>query len=107
MAGDEVSRPPALRASFLRESDLVAVLFAGGGGSSVGIERGGDHRVDVAINHLFNAQGFPPGYVIDPPFGGKPLTKTAQIECAGNSVCPQVAEAIVRSQFGTREAVAA
>lgn len=28
---------------------------------------------------------------------GKPLTKTAQIALAGNSVCPQVAEAIVAS----------
>jgi DNA (cytosine-5)-methyltransferase 1 len=44
---------------------------------------------------LFNAQGFPADYVIDPLFSGRPMTKTAQIAAAGNSVCPQVAAAIV------------
>lgn len=47
---------------------------------------------------LFRAQGFPDSYIID-PFGprGKRLNKTEQIRAVGNSVCPQVAEAIVRS----------
>lgn len=44
---------------------------------------------------LFRAQGFDDTYVIDPIHNGKPLTKTAQIALAGNSVCPQVAAAIV------------
>ena len=42
------------------------------------------------------AQGFPGDYRIDIDFEGKPLTKTAQIELAGNSVCPDAAEALVR-----------
>lgn len=46
---------------------------------------------------LFRAQGFPEHFVIDPEFNGKRLTKSAQIRMCGNSVCPQVAEAIVRS----------
>jgi len=46
-------------------------------------------------HELFAAQGFPDDYIIAPDFNGKPLTKTAQISLAGNSVCPQVAEAIV------------
>jgi DNA (cytosine-5)-methyltransferase 1 len=46
---------------------------------------------------LFNAQSFPPEYVIDPVVGGKPLTKTAQVRMAGNSVCPVMAEALVRA----------
>jgi DNA (cytosine-5)-methyltransferase 1 len=46
-------------------------------------------------HELFAAQGFPDGYEIAPVVNGKPLTKTAQIRCAGNSVCPPVAEAIV------------
>lgn len=29
--------------------------------------------------------------------GAKPLTKTAQIRCVGNSVCPPVAAALVRA----------
>jgi DNA (cytosine-5)-methyltransferase 1 len=44
---------------------------------------------------LFRAQGFADSYVIDPIVNGKPLTKTAQIRCCGNSVCPPLAAAIV------------
>ena len=46
---------------------------------------------------LFRAQGFPGEYVIDPEIDGKPLTKTSQVRMAGNSVCPPVAEALVRA----------
>ncbi len=49
----------------------------------------------LAPHELFAAQGFPPDYIIDPDFEGKPLTKTAQIALAGNSVCRQVAAALV------------
>ncbi|NKF21534.1 DNA cytosine methyltransferase [Solimonas marina] len=48
---------------------------------------------------LANAQGFPPDYVIDRGADGKPLTKTAQVRMIGNSVCPPVAEALVRANF--------
>jgi DNA (cytosine-5)-methyltransferase 1 len=51
---------------------------------------------------LFLAQGFPPDYIIDPRFKGKPLTKTSQVRMCGNSVCPPLAEAIVRAQFGIK-----
>lgn len=44
---------------------------------------------------LFNAQGFPRTYIIDPDLNGKPLSKTEQIAKAGNSVCPQLSEALV------------
>lgn len=43
---------------------------------------------------LFNAQGFPPDYKIDFEFNGKPLPKSAQISCCGNSVSPPLAEAL-------------
>jgi DNA (cytosine-5)-methyltransferase 1 len=46
-------------------------------------------------HELFAAQGFPDDYDICPEFNGKPMTKTAQTALAGNSVCPQVAEALV------------
>ena len=49
---------------------------------------------------LFRAQGFPEGYVIDPLVDGKRLSKTAQIEACGNSVCPPIAEALVRANLG-------
>lgn len=46
---------------------------------------------------LFTAQGFPADYVIDPIVAGRPLPKTHQVEMCGNSVCPQVAAALVRA----------
>lgn len=48
---------------------------------------------------LANAQGFPPDYVIDRKPDGTPLTKTAQVRMIGNSVCPPLAEALVRANF--------
>jgi DNA (cytosine-5)-methyltransferase 1 len=51
----------------------------------------------LSPRELFRAQGFPEAYVIAPEHKGKPLTKTAQIALAGNSVPPQLAEAIVRA----------
>lgn len=60
---------------------------------------------------LFNAQGFPPDYIIDRDAEGRPMTKTAQVAKCGNSVCPPLAEALVRANMGAevaeREAVAA
>lgn len=49
----------------------------------------------LAPRELFGANGFRPDYVIDPEFNGKPLTKTAQIALAGNSVPPPWAEQLV------------
>jgi len=51
---------------------------------------------------LFAAQGFPPDYAIEVEFEGRPLSKTAQIARAGNSVCPPVAAAIVAANLGQR-----
>lgn len=53
---------------------------------------------------LYRAQGFPEGYIIDGPGPtGKPLTKTAQVRMCGNSVCPPIAEALVRAQFAAND----
>ncbi|QOL80045.1 DNA cytosine methyltransferase [Pseudooceanicola spongiae] len=53
---------------------------------------------------LFNAQGFPPDYVIDGHWQEtdgawefRPFTKDVQVSCCGNSVCPPLAEALVRA----------
>lgn len=46
---------------------------------------------------LYSAQGFGPEYIIDVTWEGRPLTKTAQTRMAGNSVCPPLAEALVRA----------
>ncbi|MFN3457497.1 MAG: DNA cytosine methyltransferase, partial [Novosphingobium sp.] len=67
---------------------------------------GGEQYVIVDIGmrmltprELFNAQGFPADYIIDHDANGLPITKTAQVAKCGNSVCPPLAEALVRAQF--------
>ncbi len=49
----------------------------------------------LAPRELYRAQGFPDSYLIDIPYNGKPLTKTAQVRMCGNSVCPPLAKALV------------
>ena len=48
---------------------------------------------------LFNAQGFPHDYIIDPLYNGKPLSKSAQVRMCGNSVCPPLAAALVKANW--------
>jgi len=56
----------------------------------------------LAPRELYRAQGFPDTYVIDSA-GGRPITKTDQVEKVGNSVAPPIAAAIVRANVA-REA---
>ena len=70
------------------------------------------HLTDIGLRmleprELFRAQGFPDSYVIAPLFAGKSLSKRAQIRLCGNSVPPQLAEALVRANLGARDAAAA
>jgi DNA (cytosine-5)-methyltransferase 1 len=71
------------------------------------------HIADIGMRmlqprELFGAQGFPEDYVIDVvKDNGRPFTKAEQIELAGDSVCPQVAEAIVSANYYERREVAA
>lgn len=48
-------------------------------------------------HELYLAQGFPSRYIIDPVINGKRLSKSAQVRMVGNSVCPPVASALVRT----------
>ncbi|MCH8830863.1 MAG: DNA cytosine methyltransferase, partial [Planctomycetes bacterium] len=54
---------------------------------------------------LFSAQGFPPDYKITVGLNGKPATKTEQVARCGNSVCPQVVEALVSANAPVLAAV--
>jgi DNA (cytosine-5)-methyltransferase 1 len=56
---------------------------------------------------LFNAQGFPPDYVIegvwkhaDGDWHWHPFPKDVQVSCCGNSVCPDLARAIIAANCG-------
>ncbi len=62
---------------------------------------------------LFRAQGFPDSYIIEKgcftdDFSGskelflRPITKTEQVAKCGNSVCPDMAYALVRANMGVR-----
>lgn len=61
----------------------------------------------LAPRELFRAQGFPDSYRIDPTFGGRTLSKTAQIRMCGNSVSPPVAAALVAANVSKREVAVA
>lgn len=69
--------------------------------------------VDVGMRmltprELFRAQGFPDDYVIEGVWEGaetndsrwRPFPKDVQVSCCGNSVCPPLAEALVRANCG-------
>ena len=69
---------------------------------------GGEEYVIVDIGmrmltprELFNAQGFPSTYQIETDAEGRAITKTAQVAKCGNSVCPPLAEALVRANMAT------
>ena len=65
--------------------------------------------VDITLRmlvprELYNAQDFPPDYVIDRTSSGKALTKTAQVRMAGNSVSPLPMKLIVAANYAERPA---
>ncbi|MVN88584.1 hypothetical protein GO986_17755 [Deinococcus sp. HMF7620] len=51
---------------------------------------------------LARCQGFPDSYVLDRTPEGQPIPKSKQVRAIGNSVCPQVAEALVRAQLSAQ-----
>lgn len=91
-------------ASFLRDQ----VAWDGGEFVTLTIDGAEFVVIDIGLRmltprELFNAQGFPPDYVIEGVWidgpGAEPkwhpFTKDVQVSCCGNSVCPPLAEAIV------------
>ena len=53
---------------------------------------------------LYAAMGFPPDYIIDRDYAGKPYPKTQQVARCGNAVCPPMAEAVVRANYAAADA---
>jgi len=66
----------------------------------------------LAPGELFKAQGFPNNYIFNKGLiikNGKQewiaLTKTEQVRMVGNSVCPPIAAALVKSNYEFKEKV--
>ncbi|RCW84868.1 DNA cytosine methyltransferase [Paracoccus lutimaris] len=85
------------------------------GGEFVTLEIDGASYVVIDIGmrmltprELFNAQGFPPDYVIEGVWNEdeagdwhwRAFAKDVQVSCCGNSVCPQLAAAVVGANCG-------
>jgi len=67
--------------------------------------RGQDYQIaDIGMRmleprELFNAQGFPPDYIIDHDIDGNSYPKSAQVARCGNAVPPNLAEALTRANI--------
>lgn len=53
----------------------------------------------LSPRELFRAQGFHDDYIIETDAGGRKITKSDQVRLCGNSVCPPIAEALVRANL--------
>jgi len=123
--GQEVTRPiNTLTAQVNHYAEVCAFLvkyYSGdGNGSSCGhpaptittkdrlglvTVHGQDYRiVDIGLRmltprELFDAQGFPPDYIIDVDADGKAYPKSEQVARCGNAVCPPIPAALVRANL--------
>lgn len=66
--------------------------------------------VDITLRmltprELYNAQDFPPTYIIDRTSSGKLLTKTAQVHMCGNSVSPLPMRRLIAANYAERQAM--
>lgn len=67
--------------------------------------RGEDYQiVDIGLRmltprELFDAQGFPPDYIIDVDADGNVYPKNEQVARCGNAVCPPIPTALVRANL--------
>lgn len=59
----------------------------------------------LSPRELYRAQGFPDNYIIDRTASGQAITKTDQVAKCGNSVCPPLAEALVKANLAEAAAV--
>ncbi|WP_310632235.1 DNA cytosine methyltransferase [Paraburkholderia sp.] len=113
--GQDLREPmPTLTAGGGHVGEVRALLQKYHGPAALGIVtiRGEQYAiVDIGMrmlqpHELKLAQGFPASYVLDPEFNGKPLSKTAQVRMIGNSVCPDVATALIRANFAHEKQMA-
>ena len=53
----------------------------------------------LSPRELYNAMGFPPDYIIDRDYLGRPYPKNEQVARCGNAVCPPMASAVVAANL--------
>lgn len=95
-------------------SSSAGVRLAGDPLRTITTARGGDmalgepvvigYRIDILYRmlferELFNAQGFPPDYIIDRTADGRRITRTQAIRMVGNSVSPPPLAALARANL--------
>lgn len=106
--GQGVREPmPTLTAGGGHVGEVRALLQKYHGPETLGIVTIGGEQyaiVDIGMrmlqpHELKLAQGFPASYIIAPDFNGKPLSKSSQVRMIGNSVCPDVATALIVANF--------
>ena len=96
---------------FFRRAGLTSAFEYLGDRFGLVTVRGQDYYIaDIGMRmlqprELYTAQGFPASYVIDRGADGRPLSKAAQVRMCGNSVCPTLAEALVRANYSERQAL--
>lgn len=105
---------PEHEAKALQVAGFLRAHGAWSEGEYVTVEIDGETFIVVDIGlrmltprELYRAQGFPDDYVIegiweeaDGEWSWRPFSKNVQISCVGNSVCPPMAEALVRANCG-------
>lgn len=106
----EIGWPPFTEAQALRARQVADLLRAHGFWDDrefVTVEIGEETFtiVDIGMRmltprELFSAQGFAPDYIIELEHNGRPLPKSDQIACCGNSVSPPMARALVAANCG-------
>ncbi|QGW65924.1 hypothetical protein GOY17_14015 [Lysobacter soli] len=95
-------------------SSSAGVRLAGDPLRTITTARGGDmalgepvvvgYRIDILYRmlferELFNAQGFPPDYIIDRTADGRRITRTQAIRMVGNSVSPPPLRALAQANL--------
>ena len=63
--------------------------------------------VDICLRmltprELYNAQGFPPDYIIEHGHDGRVFSKSTQVRMVGNAVPPPLGKAVIKAQWESR-----
>lgn len=87
--GSSIGQPAGVPAATIPASDRLGLVVVHGE-----LYRIADIGMRMLQPHeLSRAQGFPPGYLLTPP--GRRRVKSSEVRMVGNSVCPDIAAALV------------